>query len=349
MDPLFLLVLAVLITIFVSACCSVMEAALYAVPLTHVRLLAESGSRTGEILLGFKGDIGRPIAAILILNTMANTGGASVAGWTAAKLLSEGELILFSVAFVLAILYFSEILPKIVGVVYCKTVAKIVARPLFVIIKLLSPLVAVSQGIAHRIEEDNHQPTVSEAEVLSMAALGTEEGSLDHFEGSVITNVVGLDRLLVKDVLTPRVVTFRLEENTKVCDVREDIGNWNFSRVPLFSESDPDHLTAYVIQRDIYRELLNGYDQMTLKELSRALPVVPELMRADQMLLQMFEKKEHICAVVDEHGGLAGLVTMEDIIEEIVGREIVDEYDSVSDLRTFARILRVVKGRKKKE
>lgn len=347
MDPLFLLVLAVLLTIAVSACCSLMEATLYAVPIPHLRALSERGYRSAKILLELKNDVGRPIAAILILNTISNTGGASIAGWLAAMFFSQQGLLAFSAFFVLAILYFSEILPKIIGVVYCKQAAHIIAFPLLWMVKLLGPVVALSQGIAHRLE-NNDEPSVSEAELLSMTAIGTEEGALDHFEGSVITNVVGLDRLLVKDILTPRVVTFRLAEELSVGEVRDDIGNWNFSRVPLYAESDPDHLRSYVIQRDIYRELLKGIENVKLKELSRELHTVPELMRADQLLLQMFEEKEHICAVVDEHGGLAGIITMEDIIEEIVGREIVDEYDAVSDLRTFARIMRVVKNRKTK-
>jgi CBS domain containing-hemolysin-like protein len=298
-------------------------------------------------LLEFKNDIGRPIAAILILNTIANTGGASVAGWAAGAVLSESGLLVFSVCFVLAILYFSEILPKVIGVVYCKQVSTFTALPLFYLVKLLTPLIALSQGISKRIETDSDQPTVSEEELLTMTELGTEEGALDHFEGSVISNVVGLDRLLVRDVLTPRVVVFRLKEDMAVDELKDELVSWNFSRVPLFSESEPEHLSSYVIQRDIYRELLRGNSRVSLKALARPLNVVPELMRADKLLQEMFEKREHMCAVVDEHGGLAGIITLEDIIEEIVGREIVDEYDTVSDLRTFARIMRVVRGRKK--
>jgi len=348
MDPIFALIIAVTITIVVSACCSLMEAALYAVPLPHVKHLAESQSRSGRILMEFKSDVGRPISAILILNTIANTGGASVAGWLAASVFSESGLAVFSCLFVFAILYLSEILPKIAGVIYCRQVAGMIALPLLVLIKLLGPLVALSHSIGHRLEiMRGEEPAISEEEVLSMTAIGTEEGTLDHFEGSVITNVIGLDRLLVKDILTPRVVVFRQKENTKLCEIKDDIADWSYSRVPLYQESEPDHLSSYVIQRDIYRELLRDNDQLTLRAISRELHVVPELMRADKLLLQMFEKREHICTVVDEYGGLAGIITLEDIIEEIVGQEIIDEYDTVSDLRTFARIMRVVKGRKK--
>lgn len=324
-----------------------MEAALYAVPLSHVRVLAETGSKSGIILLRFKNDMGTPIAAILILNTIANTGGASIAGWAGAALFSEGVLILFSCCFVLAILYLSEIVPKIIGVSYSKVVATAVATPLYYLIKLLGPLVAFSRVISRKIEGVDDEPSVSHEELLSLTALGTEEGAIDHFEGSVISNVIGLDQVCVRDILTPRVVVFRLPAATPIGELKDDIAEWSFSRVPIYSEDDPDHLSGYVNQRDIFRALLRGEDSKALEDLSRPLKAVPELIRADKLLLQFFEDKDHICTVVDEHGGLAGIITLEDIIEEIVGQEIVDEYDAVSDMRTLARIMRVIRGRKR--
>lgn len=325
-----------------------MEASLYAVPLSHVRTLEEKGLRAGRILSRFKTDIGRPIAAILILNTISNTGGASLAGWAGGKVLSETGAVIFSILFVVAILYCSEILPKTVGVIYAKQVSQMLALPLDFLVRALSPFIHLSEFINRRIKGAEVSVSVSEEEVRALAALGAEEGTLQHLEGSVITNVLGLDELMVKDILTPRVVVFRLNEEVSLRDVRGEIGQWNFSRVPLFREDKPDDLHSYVTQRDIYRELLNGNDDMQLKALARPLETVPELLKVDILLLRMFEKKEHILAVVDEHGGLAGIVTLEDIIEEIVGREIVDEYDTVSDLRTFARVLNFMKSRKRR-
>jgi CBS domain containing-hemolysin-like protein len=133
--------------------------------------------------------------------------------------------------------------------------------------------------------------------------------------------------LLVRDILTPRVVVFRVSEKLTIGEIEGDLLNWEYTRVPLYSEDDPEHLTRYVRQRDIYREIIRGNHSSTLKDISRPLTTVPELARVDKILFQMFEKGEQIYAVVDEHGGLAGLVTLEDIIEEVVGHEIVDEYD----------------------
>ncbi|NBW41291.1 HlyC/CorC family transporter [bacterium] len=349
MDPTIFLVFAVLLTISVSAFCSVMEASLYAVPLSYVKTLEEQGVRAGKILSRFKTDIGRPITAILILNTVANTGGASLAGWAGGAVLSETGAIVFSVLFVVGILYFSEIIPKTIGVTYARQMSRVFAVPLDFLVRIMAPLISLSQFINRRLQGDDATVRVSEEEVRALATIGAEEGSLERFEGSIITNVLALDDLLVRDILTPRVVVFRLDETMRVEDVRQEIDEWNFSRVPLYQEEKPDDLHAYVTQRDIYRELLAGNNDITLSSISRPLETVPELLRVDTLLLRMFEKKEHILAVVDEHGSLAGIVTLEDIIEEIVGREIVDEYDSVSDLRTFARVLSFMKSRRRKE
>ena len=349
MDPIIFLVFAVTLTISVSAFCSVMEASLYAVPLSYVKTLEEQGIRAGKILSRFKTDIGRPITAILILNTIANTGGASLAGWAGGRVLSESGAVIFSVMFVIGILYLSEIVPKTIGVTYSRQMSRVFAVPLDVLVRFMSPFIAISQFVNRRLQGENASVRVSEEEVRALATLGAEEGSLERFEGSIITNVLALDDLLVRDILTPRVVVFRLNEAMRIGELRTGIDEWNFSRVPLYQEERPDDLHAYVTQRDIYRELLAGNDDIILTSISRPLETVPELLRVDTLLLRMFEKKEHILAVVDEHGSLAGIVTLEDIIEEIVGREIVDEYDSVSDLRTFARVLSFMKSRKRKE
>ena len=333
------LVAVVVVSIAISALCSLMEAALFAVPLPHVKHLADEGSRRGKMLLEFKQEMGQPIAAILILNTVSHTIGAAVAGAVVAQLYGEEAVIAFSVVFTLMILYLSEIIPKQIGASFSKRTALLIATPLRLLIKMLWPLVVVTESVSKRIGGDAHMPSVSPQEVLSMTDIGREEGVIDHFEGSVIKNIVGLDKMLVKDVLTPRVVVFRLKENTTVEEVRESIMEWNHTRVPLFKEDEPDYITHYVIQRDILRALLKGEKDISLHDLARPLTTVTEFMRTDKLLLQMFEMRESMCSVVDEHGGFAGLVTIEDIMEEIVGTEIVDEYDRVSDLRSYAQDL----------
>lgn len=340
-------VVSVCASLLVSALCSLTEAALYAVPFAYVKHKAESGSRSGRLLMRFKKDVARPITGVLIFNTVANTAGAAIAGWAAAAALGPQWVLPFSVLFTLLVLYCAEIVPKLIGVIYCKQVALLAAWPLSVLVTIALPLIWITDKIAAKIKRGPQQPMLSPQEFLSLAALGTQEGALDHFEGSVITNVVGLDQMLVKEILTPRVVVFRQREDATLKEIEAVIANWNYTRVPLYPDSDPDFLSGYVTQRDIYRELLQGNYHKTLKEIARPLKTVPELMRADKLLMQMFEGREQICAVVDEHGGLAGIVTLEDMIEEVVGREIVDEYDTVSDLRRFAKILRFAKHKRR--
>ncbi|MFM1847504.1 MAG: hypothetical protein RL417_978 [Pseudomonadota bacterium] len=315
-------------SLVVSFCCSLAEAVLISVPMAHVRSLASGGGRAAARLLRCKEEMPRSISAILILNTIANTAGSAVAGSVVGELYGPQALAVFAALMTLAILYASEIFPKILGVTYSREFAIFLGVPLSFFVALFSPLIKVSEAISKRIRPANAGPSISLDELLSMAAIGTEQGALDRFEGSVINNVIGLDTLLVKDVLTPRVVVFRVDEALTLGDIAPELVEWSFTRVPTYSLEDPDHLTGYVRQRDLYRELIRGNRNSTLKSLARPLEAVPELMRVDRLLLQMFEKREQICAVVDEHGGLAGIITLEDVIEEIVGREIVDEYDA---------------------
>ncbi len=332
------LVVAVAVSLFFSATCSLMEAALFAVPLPHVRHLADNGSRAGATLLRFKNEIGKPIAAILILNTVSHTVGAAVAGASAAVLFGESGVWIFSIVFTLLILYLSEIIPKQIGVTYSRQVAPMIAVPLSLLIKVLYPLVVVTEQVSRRFGE-NSEPMVSEEEVLSLTAMGKEEGVLDALEGAVIENIIGLENLMAKDVLTPRVVVFRLDRNLQLGSLVSELEKWNFSRIPLYDPAEPDTVTEFVLQRDVYRALLRGEQDRTLLEISRTLRAVPEFISLDQLLEEMFENREQMCSVVDEHGGFAGIVTLEDVLEEVVGVEITDEYDTIEDMRAHAQKL----------
>lgn len=324
---LYLLILISCSSLVLLFFVTLMEATLFAVPLAHLRHQAEEGSASAKILAELKADIERPITALLILATICTTGGATLAGATAGDLWGEQGLLIFSLAFASITIVVGEFLPKVLGVMYAKQLSAVVGYPLAFLVKVFSPVIFLLQKTSERLKPHEDAPSVSQEEVLSMAAIGTQEGALDDFEGSVISNVIRLDKLLVRDILTPRIVVFRVEETLSIGSVESDLLNWQYTRVPLFSENDPEHLTRYVRQRDIYREIVRNNRNLTLKEISRPLTTVPELARVDKLLFNMFEKNEQICAVVDEHGGLAGIITLEDIIEEVVGHEIVDEYD----------------------
>lgn len=334
-----ILALTVVFCLILSFICSIMEAALLTVPLAYVRHLASSGSRSGKILAEFKEDIRQPIAAILLLNTISHTLGAAVGGALVGRVFGDDMVLVFSAVFTLVVLYFAEIPPKELGVIYCRQAAVVIALPLKIIIYAMYPFIYISEQIARVVGKDFDQPSVSLAEVLSIAAIGSEEGVLDKLEGSVIHNIIGLDKRLVKDILTPRVVVTRIAEETTIGELETEVLSWSHSRIPIHPEEEPDRVDRYVLQRDVLRALVRGQKDLALRDLARPLNSVSELMRTDQLLMQMFEKREQICAVYDEHGGFAGIVTLEDVIEEIVGREILDESDLVGDMRSHAKKL----------
>ncbi len=342
---LSLLLAFVALSITTSAICSLIEAAVYAVPLGYVKHLADTKSGSGKLLLKLKQEMAKTISAILMLNTISNTMGPAVAGWMVGSIFGADPYWVggYSILMTMMVLFFGEILPKTLGVIYCRPIARAAARPLALLLHIFSPFIWISLKAQEVLISDAAEPSVSSEEVVSLASIGRDEGSLDQLEGSVIKNVIGLDKVLVRDVLTPRVVVFRLPASAKIAELVNEIKDWRFTRIPLYEENDPDHLIGYVTQRDIYREIIAGPGEKRLKDKARKLKTWPELMRVDELLVKMFDDNEHICAVVDEHGALAGIITLEDIIEEIVGREIVDEYDAVSDMRSFAKLMRLSK------
>lgn len=336
----FVLILSIIASLTLSFFCSLAEASLYSVPLPYIKNLADNGSKRAKVLLILKEDIGKPIAAILALNTMAATMGAAVCGACVESLWGTQALVFFSVIYTIVLLILSEIVPKQIGVTYSRTTSLLVALPLAFAVKAMLPLIKVSNALTKVINRGRHVGHhVSAEEVATLAQMGTERGVLDHIEGSVIKNVIGLDKILARDILTPRVVVFRLSEETRIAELEEGVANWNYSRIPIFSEKNSDSVVEYVMQRDVLQHLLKGEKELTLKDIARPLPTVPDLLTADRILLELFAKGTHLLSVVGEHGGFVGLVTLEDIIETVLGREIVDEFDVVSDLRKHAEKL----------
>lgn len=327
---LFSLVIGCLL---VSFFCSISEAAIFAIPVAVVRHEAEAEQTSGKkfgrasALQSLKDDISAPISAMLILNTIANTACPAIAGALAENIFGPNGLIAFTVIMSILVLFAGEVLPKFLGVTYHKTVALVVAKPLTMLIVLLRPLIQLLGKMTAHFEPEHEAPAVSHEEVLSLAAIGGQEGTIDPLEGEVISNVIGLDKIRVGDLVTPRVSVFKVAENLSLGDYREASQTWSYTRIPVYAEDEPDHLTGYVRQRDVLRGLLRGELDRPLSSYKRPIITVPELMRADRLLLRMFDEGEHLYAVVDEHGTLAGIISMEDILEHVVGREIHDEYD----------------------
>jgi len=330
------LILAMGFAIGFSFICSLLEAVLYSVPIGQVEALAQSGGVSGKLLKKFRQDVDAPLAAILSLNTIAHTVGASLAGAAAADVLGVEALGYFSVVFTLAVLLFSEIIPKTAGVVYAKELALWIARPLQWLIWGLAPLVWLCQFVTRVISRGRVEHQVSDEEIKAMARLGLQSGNVGQDESGIIQNVLTLKDKIVKDVMTPRMVVFSLSAYLSVIDVQKTVGIPTFSRIPITDENAED-VVGIVLRRDILLAISEGRLQSDLMSLMRPVDFVLDTLPLDRVLRLFLEKHEHIFMVIDEFGGLSGVITLEDVLEEILGHEIVDELDEAVDLRALAR------------
>ena len=331
------LILATGLAVIVSALCSIIEAVLYSVPQSQVEVMAHSGKKSGLALKKLKKNIQQPITAILTLNTIANTMGAAVAGASAAVVFGKENLVWFSVFFTLIILLFSEILPKTAGVAYAKNLAAWIALPLNGLIKIMSPLIWLCQAVTHLIPKQEKEALISIEEIEQVAVLGRISGEIDPQQEKVIANILKLQNKTVRRVMTPRTVVFSLSEHLTIDEALKMKEQWSrHSRVPVY-DKDQDDIVGIVLSRSILLSLSEGRKDQALSALMQPVHFVPEAAPLNKILMEFFEHRIHLFVVVDEYGSVTGVISLEDIIEEIVGREIIDESDTAGNLREYAR------------
>jgi CBS domain containing-hemolysin-like protein len=337
-EPLLLqLCLSVGFAVIVSALCSVFEAALYSLPMSQVEITGRSHKRIGKILSDLKKDIHRPITAILTLNTIANTAGAAVAGAAAAAVFGDQSMLWFSASFTMAILLFSEILPKTLGVAYCRGLAVWIAYPLHWMVVLLSPFVFLIQALVRLLPSRGDGLLVSAEEIQALARQSQKSGEISMQERRVITNIIDLKNKTVRQVMTPLPVTFMLDAGLPVSRAVHMKDSLNMhSRVPVYGKNRDD-VVGVVLRKDILTCAARGEKDKLLRELMEPAHFVPETGRLSGVMLEFFERHKHLFIVVDEYGAVTGVVSLEDILEEIMGREIIDESDKAADLREMAR------------
>jgi len=331
-----LLALYVALAIGISFLCSMMEAVLLSVTPSYVAALEREGSAVGERLHQYKENVDRPLAAILSLNTIAHTVGAAGVGAQAAIVFGEAYTGIVAAILTLLILVFSEIIPKTLGAVYWRTLTPSIVHMLTATIILTWPLVKLSQGITRLLSQDEDEAAFSREEFTAMAELGEEEGVFEEKESRILRNLFRFNSLRVKDVMTPRTVIFDLPEDTTIGDVVEEYDEFRFSRIPVYDD-DPDDITGYVLKDEMLLRAAQEEFDVSLAEISRDILVVHETLPLPDLLERLLDRLEHIALVVDEYGGVAGVVTMEDVVETLLGLEIVDEADSVEDMQALAR------------
>ncbi len=331
-----LLLLYVALAIGVSFLCSVMEAVLLSVTPSYVAALEREGSTVGKRLHQFKENVDRPLAAILSLNTIAHTVGAAGVGAQAAVVFGEAYTGIVAGVLTLLILVLSEIIPKTLGAVYWRTLTPALVRLLTATIIVMWPLVKLSQGLTYLLSQDQDEAAFSREEFTAMAELGEEEGVFEEKESRILRNLFRFNSLRVKDVMTPRTVIFQMPERKTIGDVVEEHDEFRFSRIPVYDD-DPDDITGYVLKDEMLLRAAQEEFDVSLSEISRDILVVHETLALPDLLERLLDRLEHIALVVDEYGGVAGVVTMEDVVETLLGLEIVDEADSVEDMQALAR------------
>ncbi len=336
---------SLLITFFVLALlfsflCSLWEAVLLSITPTYAEIKHQEGAAIGRHLRAFKENIDRPLAAILTLNTIAHTVGAIGVGNEAARIWAETNpwltQLVIPVVMTLAILILSEIIPKTIGANFWEELAPFTVRSLLLIITLLAPLVWLSQLITRLLKRDKERSVLSRSDFLAMARIGAKEGVFEKTESEIIHNLLRFERVRAKDIMTPRTVVFAVPENMTIRQVYEAHEDVHFSRIPIYQDSK-DHITGFVLKDELLASLVRGEGDAPVSRIRREIVVIDEQFPLPELFSRFVGRRAHIALVVDEFGGMAGIVTMEDVIETLLGLEIVDESDRAEDMQLHAR------------
>lgn len=341
-----LLIIYMLLSLIISAFCSVLEATILSTPMSYVTTLETQGVRGWRRLKQYKTNIDRPISAILIVNTIANTVGASLVGSQAAGYATthygatEDASFFVGVVsglFTLLILVFSEIVPKTIGSTYWRKLALPASRIIHLYIIMTYLLVILLEKITHVVGRSSGQESVTRDEVAAMVTVGTEEGVLEKKENRMIQNLLKLDSVAAHEIMTPSVVVAMAEEGMTLQEFYHDEDFKNFSRIPVYKGEESDYITGYVLRQEILERLVEDKFDAKLGDLARPILSFSEEEDVSTIWEKLLEKKEHISIIIDEYGTLRGIVTLEDVIETMLGFEIVDEKDEVVDMQELAK------------
>jgi len=334
MTPLISYFLAALL---VSFLCSLLESVLLSLSITHVSVMEKEGKRSGKIMAELKENINRPLAAILTINTIAHTAGAAGVGAETHQVFGNEWVSVASVILTLAILIFSEIIPKTIGSVYSKSLAAFTAFTCQFLMWLVYPFVLLSESMSTLIPgaENGREAKASREELLAMAEMSEDEGAIDEQEGDIIENLIKLDDIPVEEVMTPRSVVFALNQDETVGEVVEKHSPIAFSRIPIYDE-DLDSIIGFVNRYTLVNKQAEDKFHIQMKELMKPIHSVNENKSVSDVLDQFVKRRQQLFIVQDEFGTTTGLISLEDAIETLLGVEIVDEHDHVVDMRKLA-------------
>lgn len=330
-----LLIFYLAIAIGISFLCSILEAVLLSSTPSYIETLRSEKPRSGAVVERVKQDLDQSLAAILILNTFAHTMGAFGVGAQALKLFGAQWETLIAVLLTLVILYFSEIIPKTLGATFWRGLLIPAAFTILWLVKLVYPLVWIATRLT-RLFGRKAEAEVTREEIIAMASLGKQGGALAAREDEYLSNVLSLREITTEEVLTPRTVVHMLDQAMSVSDALDDPNTRQFSRMPIFDKSSDD-IVGKVLRHDLFMAERSGQGVEPVKNFAKPILRVSEKLPVQQLLDYMLKNHVHLCLVEDEFGQTSGIVTLEDAIETLLGREIIDESDTVEDMQELAR------------
>ncbi len=335
---MLLLITYILIALGFSFFCSIAEAVLLSVTFPHIALLETSKKPSSKLLRKLKENINSPLAAILTLNTVAHTIGAAGAGAQAAEVFGRTSVGIASAILTLLILVFSEIIPKTLGAHYWRQLAPATAYCLRFLIVALYPFVKLTEFLTRTLTEGPTLRGINRQELVALAQLGGKEGTLALKESKIMQNLLLLHETPVKAAMTPRTVIFSLPETLSVGAFFSQFGEKPFSRIPLY-RSETEDISGFALRSDLL--LAQAYDQADrpISGFLRSMERVPASMNLSQAFDRFLKQRAHMMLVLDEHGGVAGILTLEDVLETLLGLEIIDEFDTADDMQELARKL----------
>lgn len=329
------------LTLLASFLCSLFEAALYSITPSELELLKKAGGKGAAKLAALREDVEEPIAAILTINTIAHTIGSAVCGAMVAEQYAESAdtaVAIFAAVFTFLVLSVTEIIPKSLGVRYARSLGPMVAAPIQWMVWISFPIARPSKMVMRWLTgggQAGEGPTQEEVVLFSKLALAS--GMLRKDEHRWMQGALELDRKTAGDLRTPRTVVTTLDVDTTVDEATADRDKWTHSRIPLVEEGNADSVVGVVYRKDVLEAAADGRGGDKLRSLMKPLKFVPETMRAHELLQEFIRGRRHMLAVIDEYGGFEGVVTLEDVVEEMIGEEIVDEFDRHEDMQQAAR------------
>ncbi|QKJ23457.1 CNNM domain-containing protein [Poseidonibacter lekithochrous] len=341
-----ILVLLFFAVVGVSFLCSILESILLSTNVSYIAVLEKKNPTAGKLLKKLKGDIDISIASILILNTIANTLGATAIGVQAQNVFGGDKTLVMITSIVLTflILFFAEIIPKTIGAVYWKQLAPIAGRIIKIFIFITYPLIIITQFVTKKIGSDNND-SISREELIHSTLLSEEEGIIGDLESDIIENTLTLNNMKIKDILTPRSVVYAIDKRNSIKDIIEDKRTFKFSRVPIYDGSI-DNIVGLVLTKKLFKQALIDKD-VTIESIMKPVISLNENIPVSKALNMFIQKKEHMFIVADSYDQTEGIVTLEDCIETLLGLEIMDESDTTPDMRRLA--LNKMKAKRKEK